>query len=421
MSKKWILMVCWAIFPILVISGCRGISGKQGEEETSAREKLSLMCISTVDQEIMRDALSEFNESNPYEVEIEVEYYGLEAYKTELARRMAVNEEPDLFFSWQSGFLESYVNREKVYRLNDFLEQDEFWEEAFDQEDFGEVTFQGNVYGIPTTKCITVVYYNKALFDQYQVSVPKTYQEFLETCAVFQKAGIVPLYMNSIPWNAGQLFLAILNSVCGKELIQYKNLEEIPWTGESFLKAAQMFQELYQEGYVPEDFLGTEGESMSSGDTAMQLSGNWFALWKDEEYGVFLLPAVNEENDAIAVGGGDRCFAISEKCKNPEAAFGFLKLFSSEKYQSRVLYEESNIPARKLEVDKERMLPMQADCLGYMEQAEQYCSYMDVRFGMEFGDLFNESAQAILSGEDCMEVLETLEKYATEEREETAS
>ena len=40
---------------------------------------------------------------------------------------------------------------------------------------------------------------------------------------------------------------------------------------------------------------------------------------------------------------------------------------------------------------------------------------------MEFGDLFNESAQAILSGEDCMEVLETLEKYATEEREETAS
>ena len=127
MSKKWILMVCWVIFPILVISGCRGISGKQGEEETSGREKLSLMCISTVDQEIMRDALSEFNESNPYEVEIEVEYYGLEAYKTELARRMAVNEEPDLFFSWQSGFLESYVNREKVYRLNDFLEQDEFW------------------------------------------------------------------------------------------------------------------------------------------------------------------------------------------------------------------------------------------------------------------------------------------------------
>ena len=46
-----------------------------------------------------------------------------------------------------------------------------------------------------------------------------------------------------------------------------------------------------------------------------------------------------------------------------------------------------------------------------MGQAEGFCRYMDVRYGMEFGDLFNEGAQAILSGRDYREILEKMEQY----------
>lgn len=399
---------------LLLILGCTGCvladSEKQGEIPHK-KQKMTLMCISTVDQEILSDAVKEFNDTNRYQVELECEYLGVEEYKEQIARRMAVNEEPDIFFSWQSGFLEAFVDRGKVQALDSWIEREEFQKESFQN-----VTFHNKIYAVPMTECVTVVYYKKAMFQKYGLTVPNTFEDFLNLCAVLKENGEIPLSMSDIPWNAGQLFLELLNGICGRELVQYETLSRIPWTSEPFCEAARLLQSLYRLGYVPEDFLGTEGEAVRAQDCAMQVSGSWFSGWMGEEYGAFLLPPVREENRGISVGGADRSFAVSDKCKNPEAACSFLALYASEKYQSRVLYEEGSFPVTGIEADENRINPLQQECLDLMEETEEYCLYMDVRFGMEFGDLFNESAQAILAGEDWKEILGNLEKYAQEEK-----
>ncbi len=412
MKKKRYSAIFCMILIALFCNGCRKADiGARDEGDDPAKETLTLMCIGTMSQEILDDAVEEFNRTNGYQVEIECEYYGDEEYKKELARRMAVNEEPDIFFSWQSGFLKVYADRGKALNLEPYLSQDPFWTEILGQDDFEGVSFQGKVYGIPLTKCITVVYYNREIFGKYQIEIPKTYQEFLDICSRLHQEGILPLYLGSTPWSSGMLFLELLRGTCGNELMQYESFEEIPWTAKRYQEAAKRLQELYQAGYIPEDFLGTEGTSQSVGDAAMQVGGNWFASWKNGTYGAFLFPPVKEENAGIATGGGDRSFAIAAKCSHPEAAFQFLKLYSSEKYQSRVLYEESNIPSRKLEIEKSKINPLLLECMELMGQAEGFCRYMDVRYGMEFGDLFNEGAQAILSGRDYREILEKMEQY----------
>ncbi len=415
MGKKQNLALLSILLAALWLSGCGG-AGKEPEEKGSGgKEELTLMCIGSMNREILEDAVEEFNHTNEFQVEITCEYYGDEEYKAELARRMAVGEEPDIFFSWQYGFLKLYAQRGKVLDLGGYLSQDPFWEGILGQEDFEGVSFQGNVYGIPLTKCITVVYYNKGIFEECQVGIPKDYGEFLDICKKLKRQGVIPLYLGSTPWSAGMLFGELLRGTCGRELMQYGSFEEIPWISPGYLLAAQKLQELWEEGYIPEDFLGTEGKAVSVQDAAMQVAGNWYVPWKDGEYGVFLLPPVLEENAGIATGGGDRSFAIAAKCSHPEAAISFLKLYDSVKYQKRVLYEEGNLPSREMEIDEERLVPLQAECMELLEQAEGFCGYMDVRFGMEFGGLFHESAQAILSGRDCREILEGLERYAQED------
>ena len=200
-------------------------------------------------------------------------------------------------------------------------------------------------------------------------------------------------------------------------MVNSQGLEDIPWGTEKFRQAAQQLSDWYWEGYIPEDFLGMEGERVSAQDTAIYITGNWLAKMMDESWGAFLIPPAKEENEGIAIGGNDRCYAISKTCSNPKEAFDFLELLSSEKYRRKLLTEEGMIPAGKLDIEEAGLTELEKRCYELMQNTKQFCLNMDVRFGPEFGDLFNESAQAIIAGEDCGEVLRNLEQFGKQETE----
>lgn len=414
-SKRIVLGAGVVLIFLICLTGC---GKRKAEEQQVGREKEILRMVGlNVGKTVLEEAVREFNEGND-QVEIACEYYDMEEYKSALARKMAVNEEPDMFFAWQSGFLEAYVNRDKVLALDEFMDAEPKWQEWFTKQDLTDVSFGGSIYGIPSTKCITLAFYNKDLFQKYGVEIPRTYEDFQEVCRTFKDNGVTPLYLNSIPWVAGQMFLQVLIGSCGQEMISSQSLEEIPWGSDKFQSAAQQLADWYRKGYIPEDFLGMEGEQVEVQDTAIYITGNWLAKMMDESWGAFLIPSEDDENEGIAIGGNDRCYAISKTCGNPEEAFAFLELLSSEKYRRKLLTEEGMIPAGKLDVEEAGLTELERRCYELMQGTKQFCLNMDVRFGPEFGDLFNESAQAIIAGEDCGEVLKNLEQFGKQETEE---
>ena len=48
----------------------------------------------------------------------------------------------------------------------------------------------GNIYGIESEGCYMVYYYNPSILESYGKSVPKTWEEFMETGKVLAKDGI---------------------------------------------------------------------------------------------------------------------------------------------------------------------------------------------------------------------------------------
>ena len=50
---------------------------------------------------VLEQAVEEFNRDNPYGAAIELTTYGMSAYKQMFSTSAAINEVPDLFFTWE--------------------------------------------------------------------------------------------------------------------------------------------------------------------------------------------------------------------------------------------------------------------------------------------------------------------------------
>ncbi|MFP3155997.1 extracellular solute-binding protein [Lachnospiraceae bacterium ZAX-1] len=66
----------------------------------------------------------------------------------------------------------------------------EEWIDRLDDTFRSTVTFDGNVYGVPTASTqIGAILYNKEIYAKYNLEVPTTWEEFLKNCDILKEAG----------------------------------------------------------------------------------------------------------------------------------------------------------------------------------------------------------------------------------------
>lgn len=426
--KKWSLVLA-CMFLILCscnsntedVTSQNGVKGELPSSAVNAAteqepEVLTLTSVSTGKMiEILQNAVEAFNRENSDQVNIQIQNFGTESYKEELGLKMAINEAPDLFFTWEAGFLKSFVTSGKVYEVGKALDADPIWEKSFVDGVFQEVSFDGSIYALPLVEALVVVYYNKEVFRQNGVTVPETYDAFLDACARFQEAGIYPMAVSgSLDWSCGQLFLQLLNGIGGTELYQGLIDSTVPWSDSRVQLAANELQRFYQEGYLAPDVLEISiweaMQMMMKGEAAMYFDGSWGAevgQLSQQEYGAFLLPPYREENRNVGIGSVDQCYAISAGCKNIEAACAFLKSLYTREVQSQLQQNGYISVCRQNGMDTDSGLLME-ELVRLNDQLVEKTSWFDRKLGVEEGQKVNETAQKILCGYDPEELLEKL-------------
>lgn len=400
-------------------------SSEPEEEDRPVREILTMTTVSPPAMlEFLEEAVKRFNAQNDFGVEIELKNYGTEMYKEELALKMAVNEAPDIFFTWESGFLHSFVSSGKVYEIGQALQADPEWKKGFVDGIFADVSFGGSVYALPLVQNLAVVYYNKALFEEYGVQAPTTYEEFLTVCRLFAGADVTPFAISGqLDWACGQLFLQLLCGVGGKELYEGLINGSIPWKDQRVLRAAEELSGLQEEGFLPADVLDISMyealRMMTGGEAAMYFDGSWSADTgglSQEEYGAFLLPAYYEAYRGVGIGSIDQCYAVSAECKNKEAACAFLKTLYTRQAQER-LQRAGYISVC---VDKEQSADGSPLLMGEIsrlnEQLEYKLAWFDRKLGAEQGGRVNRMAQQLLCGYDPQALLEELAAWMWDQK-----
>lgn len=411
----------------LLLTGCGGgsSSGESGSGSSGGGDTLTVMCVGTEADTYIDgyNAIAEkFSEDNEYGVNVEIEFYENEQYKTKLTTLMASNAVPDIFFTWELSYLEPFVEGGKVADITSYLEEDQEWKDSFADGTLELLSYDGKNYGVPTQKSLCVMFYNKQIFEENGVTVPTTYEEFLDVCQTLKDNGVTPMTVcGTDAWIPAQFVQQIAGGMAGDAL--FNNICEgtEKWNNETHVKAAEEVKAMADKGYFQEGYIGMGPEEstdlFTSGQSAMYFQGAWDAdkcakSEIGENVGAFVLPAYDPQYNNISVGSVDTSFSVSETCKNKDAAVAFLKYWTSQESEDSLLYEYGRIPAGNYDIDESKLSSLMVDVLNISNSQVGLTPWWDRQFGAGEGVEFNNTCVAVLGGEDAQTAFDSLQQFA---------
>lgn len=130
--------------------------------------------------------------TNPH-VTIEVESLQDEAYKTKFTAYTSSNNLPDILSVWgQPAFIDPVINSGYLAELN----MADYADYHFVDGSMNGFSKDGKLYGLPRNTDIFGIYYNKQVFADNGLEVPKTMDEFYAIVDKLNAAGITPVSMD---------------------------------------------------------------------------------------------------------------------------------------------------------------------------------------------------------------------------------
>ena len=226
--------------------------------------------------------------------------------------------------------------------------------------------------------------YNKTFFEENNLEVPKTWDEFftlgdtlkdIDGRALFTYQGIYPGYMEEMLWPA-------IANECGEEaLTKIANYEEGSFNNEGVLKALSHIKEIADKGYLLEGTVGmnhTESQTeMMLGKAAFITNGTWMENEMQDapredgfEFAMAPIPTENAD-DVHYVFDSCEQFSIPAAAKNPELAKEFLRFLYSDESVSAFAEASGALYATKSarEVAKDKLSTAIYNMYGIYEEA----------------------------------------------------
>lgn len=203
-----------------------------------------------------------FKEEVSDTIDITLETYTTEDYKTKIKTQTAAGNLPDVFTYWGGGLMTDMQEAGLLLNADRYFEDSE----STDREDFLESSFEyyiagdGNTYGIPIESTRGILIANAELFEEYGLDYPTTYEELLACGEVFRANDIIPMAIGSNGGTPSEFFYSeIYNQYEGGA----QELESLPSGGafatDNALKVAEVIQDMISNKLFPEDTVTNGG------------------------------------------------------------------------------------------------------------------------------------------------------------------
>jgi len=269
--------------------------------------------------------------------------------KAVLKTRMLGGDPPDSF-QVHAGheLIDTWVKTGYMEPLT-FLYKEEGWEKVMPPGILNIVKYKDDYWSVPVNiHRANVLWFNKSIFKKYDITVPKTFDEFFAVCEKLKAKGIVPIVMGTKDgWEAGHVFETFLIGTLGPE--GYKGLwtGETKWSDKRVTEALILFDKMLN--YINTDHSALTwdeaGQYLVQEKGAMMIMGDWTNGWfmskKFEDYGWGLAPGNEGVFDALSDS-----FGLPKGCKNRENVIAWLKVLGSKEGQKEFNMKKGSIPAR---------------------------------------------------------------------------
>ena len=310
-----------------------------------------------------------------------------DAFNQKIKLLISSGDLPDIVFNGGNNITELAAKSGKVADLTPYFEADPEWKALFDETSLEFNTVDGKIYGVPVSKEISYIYYNKDLFTQAGIEAPEVafadWDAFFAACDKLKAAGITPVGMDTADsgWLTN-LWMSALIGTSGEAGNQWMNsMYPTDFNTPEVVAAAETVQRMFQE-YTTADAVGGKYDPMAThffnGEVAMFPNGPWMIPDFSEtekapegfydKVGIMLMPGSGME---MVPTPGDMVGASEEE--KIKAAVDFLKFETKPENQIKALEmtglqpvsNDLEIPSALTESD-----PLMAQVLEIQNQAK---------------------------------------------------
>lgn len=346
--KKIISLLASCVLLTTILVGCSSSTTKKDGSKTTIR----FATWDTEDKlEIQNKLVEKFEAENP-DVKVELEAYG-DNFDTKIAAGFGAGDAPDVMYMWNYPMYKDGLEPlDELMKKDEDFKKDDFYEALFNYNSIENVT-----YGLPIGYTTHAVYYNKQIFDDKNVPYPKedwTWEDFMDIAKKLsdkdkQQYGFVfpmepdPYDFEHYLWSNGTEFIGD-----NKKLEGHVNSD----------KSIDIFTK-FQNMVKNNTAIVSEGgglKEIKSGLIGMYVSGAWAIKGlKDENisFGVAPLPRFQKDKKSLSVINSSG-MAIYNKSENKEAAWKFIKFYTSE--EANKVRINTELPVLKSVAESEKLV-----------------------------------------------------------------
>jgi raffinose/stachyose/melibiose transport system substrate-binding protein len=399
---------------VLVMAGCS--SDEEANSSSGGDKTIEFMHLwpegsSAQHNKIVSDIIKDF-ESEHDGVTIDLEVLSNEQYKDKLKVLSTSNELPDVGMTWAAGFLEPYVDGEMFTPLDDLLEGD--LNDSFVSGTAEAYEIDGSTYGLPLELNIATVFYNKAIFDQYGLEAPETYEELQQVVKTLNENDVAPIALgNKDRWTGSLWYMYLADRIGGAEVLTNAINRSGSFEDPALVEAADKVQELVDMDSFVKGFNGLSDEEAKSmfmnEQAAMYLIATWdlpnYTTNEDvpqefrDSVGYFPFPTVEGEGDMNSfVGGPGVGLFVAEDSEVKEEAKEFASFFVQE-WGEKSVTEAGVIPATKVDAGSLDLPDMYVDVLDDLNEATNITLFADVQMSADVAQVHLDMIQSLFGTE----------------------
>lgn len=266
--------------------------------------------------------------------------------------------------------------------------------------------FNGSVYGTPYDYALVGVYYNKDIFKQLGLAVPKTWQEFESAIAAIKAKGITPFAVGGLDkWPIDHYTWTIAHTTVPYQEIY--NVWQVQKDGNfnnpGWAQALEIFKGWSDNGDLNEGYTGVSmGDALNlftTGKAAMLIGGTWNTpqIVKDAKFeaGYFPMPRVSDKLEWHAILGPNNFWVVPKASKNQQAAIAYIDYMLGEEVAT-AKWAQGDIPMFKFANPPAPTSPIQLDI--YNAVGETGAGHYIFQNMQDVGAIYQDQTFLVLDG-----------------------
>lgn len=326
-------------------------------------------------REVLADLISAFEKSNKG-IKIEEQGIDFSQYDTMLKTKLAGGDAPDLIM----GRPKMYADLIRAGHIEPLTDA-EFLKNV-EPETLESMKVDGDIYAVPTNQGGMGIFYNKKVFEDNDIEIPKSHEELMDVAKKLEDEGITPFahgFQES--WMAQ---CDLQSDLYGYTLQQNPAMFKDIMAGKKKFADYPDFKKCVQRtvdrlSFEGGDDFGTDASKarnmLINGEAAMLISGNWeiseFAeAGVDDQIGFFATPNTDDDQPVLGLAP-DGCYMITAQSENVEEAKKFIEFLTTPEGAAIVNEKGYDIPCAT-NVDKTKLSPIVQDFIDIEENGKVY-------------------------------------------------